>query len=173
MRQPPKSAELQRTASSGDRGKGRRGADGPQHGCCWRYPAWGAVMVLARRGPSVGRVTASHVVSAVGRFTPRLVPRPWRAWGPDTLWQSDGMQMELRKGAYLSLYISPPSTPAVCHAPSTPSPFGPHQPVWPLPPTSGVRLRGGHKLIITFIVVFLHPLGPARPSPRHKTAFVS
>lgn len=99
----------------------------------------------------MGCVTGVHVAAAVGRFAPRLVPRPWRALGADTLWQPDGMQMELRKGAYLSLNISPPSTPAVCHAPSTPSPFGPHQLMrlaGPVPPTSvESRLKGGHTLI--------------------------
>lgn len=54
----------------------------------------------------------------VGRLIPRFVPAPRHAAGPDTLWQPDGMQMELRKGAYLSLNTSlTPSTPAVCHAP--------------------------------------------------------
>lgn len=119
----------------------------------------------------MGRVTAVHVATAVGRFAPRLVPRPWRASGADTLWQPDGMQMELRKGAYLSLNISPPSTPAVCHAPSTPSPFGPHQLMrlaCLVPPASVVsRLKGGHQLITSCTTLDFELLGG--PSPPHQT----
>lgn len=108
---------------------GRVACGGVRGGRCW----------LAGRGGVRGSCHCVHVAAAVGRFAPRLVPRPWRASGADTLWQPDGMQMELRKGAYLSFNISPPSTPAVCHAPSTPPPLGPQQLMrraWPFPPTS-------------------------------------
>lgn len=107
MRQPPKSAELQRTASSGDRGKGRRGADGPQHGCCWRYPAWGGCDGAGQAGAVRGSRHCFARRLSGGKVHPSPRPPPLACLGARHLMavgrNADGIA---KRGVPFPLYLS-------------------------------------------------------------------
>lgn len=116
----------------------------------WRW-SQSEVTVVARRGAVCESCHWCAPRCSGGKVRPTPRPPPLACLGGRHLMAAGRNADGIAKRGVPFPYISPPSTPAVCHAPSTPSPFGPHQlmrPAGPVPPTSVVsRLQGGHQLI--------------------------